>query len=84
MITLYRPANYDNPRAQSLCGVSTDAKPLDVENGAEFREIDTGDRYRFDAENKVWIKQGDSAPTYQDGYESGYAAGVASVILSRT
>lgn len=56
MITLYRPSNYNNPRAQSLCGESTDAKPLDVESGATFKEIDTGKIYRFDKENKVWYE----------------------------
>lgn len=56
MITLYRPANYNNPRAQSLCGSSTDTKPTDVENGAKFVEIDSGKVYRFDRENKVWYE----------------------------
>ena len=56
MITLYRPANYTNPRAPEFTGRSIDTKPIDVENGAEFTEIDTGRTYKFDAENKAWIE----------------------------
>lgn len=56
MFTLYRPANYDNPRASSFVGLSTDKKPLDVENGASFREINTGKVFRFDKENKIWYE----------------------------
>lgn len=53
MITLYRPANYNNPRASEYTGRSIDTKPVDVENGSMFTEIDTGRSYKFDAENKV-------------------------------
>ena len=56
MITQYRPAYYDNPRAASLAGLSTDAKPVYVENGATYEEIDTGKTFRFDKENKVWYE----------------------------
>lgn len=56
MFTLYRPANYDNPRASSFVGLSTDTKPLDEKNGASFQELDTGEVYRFDEENKIWYK----------------------------
>lgn len=56
MITLYRAAYQDTPRARSLSGKSTDTKPLDVENGSVFQEIDTGKIYRFDAENKTWYE----------------------------
>lgn len=34
MITLYRPAGYDNPRAPEFTGRSIDTKPNNVENGA--------------------------------------------------
>jgi hypothetical protein len=54
MITLYRPSNYFSPRAPSFSGRSIDTKPIDVENGAVYREIDTGRVYRYDAENKRW------------------------------
>ena len=43
-----------------LRGLSTDEKPIEIENGTSengsvFIEIDTGDVYIFDAENKEWI-----------------------------
>lgn len=56
MITLYRPANYTNPRASEFTGRSIDTKPVDVENGSMFTEIDTGRAYKFDAENMVWYE----------------------------
>ena len=57
MITLYRPSGYDSPRASSFAGRSIDDKPLDVENGSEFKEIDTGRVFRYDKENNLWIEQ---------------------------
>ena len=57
MITLYRPSGYDSPRASSFAGRSVDDKPLDVENGSSFKEIDTGRVFRYDKENNLWIKQ---------------------------
>lgn len=56
MITQYRPAYYDNPRAPTLSGLSTDQKPTDVENGAKYEEIDTGKTFCFDKENKAWYE----------------------------
>ena len=57
MITLYRPSGYDSPRASSFAGLSVDDKPLDVENGSSFKEIDTGRLFRYDKENNLWIEQ---------------------------
>lgn len=57
MITLYRPSGYDSPRASSFAGRSVDDKPLDVENGSSFKEIDTGRMFRYDKENNLWIEQ---------------------------
>ena len=56
MITLYRPANYNNPRAPEFTGRSIDTKPTNVENGASYKEIDTGRVYRYDKENNRWIE----------------------------
>lgn len=56
MITLYRPNGYDTPRASEYTGRSIDAKPINVENGASYIEIDTGRVYRYDAENKQWME----------------------------
>lgn len=64
MITLYRPANYNNPRASEFTGRSIDTKPNDVENGAIYKEIDTGRTYRFDKENSKWYEaDGGAEPT---------------------
>ena len=57
MITLYRPSGYDSPRASSFAGRSVDDKPLNVENGSSFKEIDTGRIFRYDKENNLWIEQ---------------------------
>ena len=39
-----------------FCGLSTDSKPTDAGNGAEFREIDTGDIYYFNEAGSTWVK----------------------------
>ena len=57
MITQYRPSYYQSPRASSFAGLSVDDKPLDVENGSSFKEIDTGRVFRYDKENNLWIEQ---------------------------
>lgn len=53
MITQYRPSYYQSPRASSFAGLSVDDKPLDVENGSSFKEIDTGRVFRYDKENNI-------------------------------
>ena len=57
MITQYRPSYYQSPRVSSFAGLSVDDKPLDVENGSSFNEIDTGRIFRYDKENNLWIEQ---------------------------
>lgn len=42
MITLYRPAYYTTARAPEFTRRSIDTKPVNVENGAVFKEINTG------------------------------------------
>ena len=56
MITLYRPAYGNSTRASKFTGRSIDTKPTDVENGASYKEIDTGRIYRYDKENNRWIE----------------------------
>lgn len=63
MITLYRPANYNNPRASEFVGRSIDIKPFDVENGAIYHELDTGRTYCFDKENSKWYEADVAEPT---------------------
>lgn len=62
MITQYRPSYYQAPRAPSFAGRSIDDKPLHVENGATFNELDTGRTFRYDKENNKWIEQETSTP----------------------
>ena len=39
-------------------GLEKDTKPTEgVTTGSEFREVDTGDLYRFDSEGVQWILQ---------------------------
>lgn len=58
MITLYRASYQNELRAKDLAGLSTDTKPIEnIENGSWYTEIDTGNKFRFDKENQVWIKQ---------------------------
>ena len=41
--------------SQQLRGLSTDTKPTtDVPNGSSFLEMDTGNVYMWDDENKQW------------------------------
>ena len=46
----------DNTQAY-YCGLSSDIKPLEVMNGALYREIDTSKEYRYDSETKEWKEQ---------------------------
>lgn len=44
-------------------GLSTDTKPTGAAlNGREFREMDTGKIYHYDAENERWLEWGGSEP----------------------
>lgn len=54
MITQYRSAYSNAPKAPTFSGRSIDSKPANVENGAVYKEIDTGRVYRYDAENNRW------------------------------
>lgn len=54
---MYTPSNGDAPQKE-LRGLSTDQKPMNVENGSIFYEMDTQNVYMFDGENNAWINQG--------------------------
>lgn len=58
MITLKRASYSTVDRTSSFSGRSIDVKPLNVKNGSEYLEIDTGRTYVFDEENKKWIEKG--------------------------
>lgn len=38
-------------------GLSTDVKPTDVNNASVFYEMDTGNVFMYDAQNKKWLQQ---------------------------
>lgn len=57
MITLKRAAFSNVNRTAEFSGRSIDSKPTNVANGSEYKEIDTGRVYVFDAENIKWIEK---------------------------
>lgn len=38
-------------------GLSTDAKPTNVNNASTFYEMDTKKLFLFDAQNQLWLEQ---------------------------
>jgi hypothetical protein len=62
-VTLNRYGSKDNRLPAELWGLSTDEKPLEnwediiLDNGSVFLEIDTGEVFFFDKENKRWVQQ---------------------------
>lgn len=62
MVQLVKYGAWYNTNVMHIDGLSTDVKPTDkfdgmaISNGSIYTEIDTGDKYMFDAENKVWYK----------------------------
>lgn len=58
MITLTRPAYYDNYRYAQYCGLSTDNKStISASNGDEYYEIDTTKFFRYNEASNEWIEQ---------------------------
>lgn len=58
MITLERPAYYDNNRYAEYDGLSTDDKAaIEAYNADKFYEIDTGKTYRYNEASNKWIEQ---------------------------
>ena len=62
IISLQKIGGQYNEKFVEINGLSTDEKPLEnignilIKNGSTFLEIDTGKKYKFDAENKKWYK----------------------------
>ena len=58
IISLQKIGGQYNEKFVEINGLSTDEKPLEnignilIKNGSTFLEIDTGKKYKFDAENK--------------------------------
>lgn len=58
MVTLTRASYQTQPRYAEYCGLSTDEKPtINVNNGDEFQEIDTGAIFKFNKTENQWVKQ---------------------------
>lgn len=63
MITLKKYGKTYNMAPLELSGLSTDYKPINnyqtytIVNGSIFEEIDTGNTYKYDAENDTWKLQ---------------------------
>lgn len=57
MISLDRASYQTEPRYAEYVGLSTDEKPVEVDNGDEFQEIDTGKVYKFDIDAAQWYEQ---------------------------
>lgn len=64
MITLTRPAYYDNYRYAQYCGLSTDNKStISASNGDEYYEIDMAKFFKYNESSHEWIEQpSDAAP----------------------
>lgn len=58
--TMSKYGSNTNRPLSEIVGLSTDTKPTDsiegikIQNGSSFRELDTGKRFLFDAENITW------------------------------
>lgn len=58
MITLTRPAYYDEYRYAQYCGLEKDDKSIiSANNGDEYYEIDTAKFYRYNEASHEWIEQ---------------------------
>lgn len=59
MVTLERPAYYNDERYAEYCGLSTDDKAdiKEPQNGDYFDELDTSKVYRYNATSGEWVEQ---------------------------
>lgn len=68
MITLTRPAYYDNYRYAQYCGLEKDDKStILANNGDEYYEIDTAKFYRYNEASNEWIVQPDDTAAIDTG-----------------
>ena len=54
MITIKKDGSIYGITPSQMYGLSKDEKPLDVGNASVFFEMDTGNVFMFDKENKQW------------------------------
>lgn len=57
MITLSAENHVYGYTPSKIYGLSTDIKPMDVNNASVFWEMDTKKLWMFDEENKRWLEQ---------------------------
>ena len=68
MVTLTRPAYYNNYRYAQYCGLSTDDKStISASNGDEYYEIDTAKIYIYNEASNEWILQPDDTTAIDTG-----------------
>lgn len=68
MITLTRPAYYDNHRYAQYCGLEKDDKyTISANNGDEYYEIDTAKFFRYNEASNEWIVQPDDTTAIDTG-----------------
>lgn len=68
MITLTRPAYYDNYRYAQYCGLEKDDKStISASNGDEYYEIDTAKIYIYSEASNEWIVQPDNTTAIDTG-----------------
>lgn len=68
MITLTRPAYYDEYRYAQYCGLEKDDKSIiSANNGDEYYEIDTAKFYRYNEASHEWIEQPSDAASIDTG-----------------
>ena len=59
MITLIRPAYYENKRRAEYKGISADDKStIKAKNGDQFYEIDTSKWFIYDEDISAWVEMG--------------------------
>lgn len=67
---LERSAFQSEKRYAEYCGLQSDAKPLDVKDGDEYQEIDTGKKWKYSASLGEWLLQPTSGSGIDTGVES--------------
>ena len=59
MVTLIRPAYYENERRAEYKGISADDKStIKAKNGDKFYEIDTSKWFIYDEDISAWVEMG--------------------------
>lgn len=57
MITITSEHHVYGVTPSEIYGLSTDTKPMDVNNASVFYEMDTGKLFLYDEQNQKWLEQ---------------------------